>query len=132
MIGRAHFILYVADQQRSTAFWAAVLDRQPSLSVPGMTEFPLTTGAVLGLMPEAGIRGLLGPKLPDPATASGIPRSEIYLVVPDPAAHHERALAAGAVELSALEPRSWGDSAAYSIDPDGHVIAFACTADPDR
>jgi catechol 2,3-dioxygenase-like lactoylglutathione lyase family enzyme len=125
MTGPAHFILYVADQRRSTSFWAAVLDRQPSLNVPGMTEFPLAQGAVLGLMPEDGIRRLLGSSLPDPATASGIPRGEVYLVVGDPAAFHRRALAAGAVELSALALRSWGHTVAYSIDPDGHVMAFA-------
>jgi catechol 2,3-dioxygenase-like lactoylglutathione lyase family enzyme len=127
--GPVHFILYVADQRRSTSFWTAVLDRQPSLDVPGMTEFAVAQGAILGLMPEAGIRGLLGSKLPDPATASGIPRNEVYLIVGDPAAYHRRALAAGAVELSALALRSWGDTVAYSIDPDGHVLAFACNGD---
>ena len=90
-----------------------------------MTEFAVGDGVVLGLMPEAGIRSLLGPSLPDPAAAQGIPRAEIYLVVDDAAAYHARALAAGARELSALARRSWGDSAAYSLDPDGHVVAFA-------
>jgi catechol 2,3-dioxygenase-like lactoylglutathione lyase family enzyme len=127
--GPAHFILYVADQRRSTSFWTAVLDCEPSLDVPGMTEFSLAKGALLGLMPEAGIRKLLGSRLPDPATASGIPRSELYVMVSDPAAYHRRALDAGAVELSALALRSWGHTVAYSIDPDGHVLAFACGAD---
>jgi predicted enzyme related to lactoylglutathione lyase len=127
--GPVHFILYVADQRRSTTFWSVVLDRQPSLDEPGMTEFPLTQGAVLGLMPEAGIRRLLGSQLPDPATASGIPRSEVYLVVSDPAAYHRRALAAGAIELSALALRSWGDTVAYSIDTDGHILAVATNED---
>ena len=94
-----------------------------------MTEFQLTHGTVLGLMPQAGIRRLLGSKLPDPATAAGIPRSELYVVVDDPAAYHRRALAAGAVELSELAPRSWGHTVAYSIDPDGHVLAFAADGD---
>jgi hypothetical protein len=30
-----------------------------------------------------------------------------------------------AVELSPLAERSWGDQAAYCLDPDSHVIAFA-------
>jgi uncharacterized glyoxalase superfamily protein PhnB len=94
-----------------------------------MTEFTLAEGAVLGLMPEAGIKALLGQGLPDPATARGIPRSELYLVVNKPGAHHERALAAGARELSPLARRDWGDDAAYSLDPDGHVIAFASRPD---
>ena len=125
MTGPAHFILHVAEQPTATAFWSAVLDQAPLLNVPGMTEFTLGPATVLGLMPEAGVRALLGPVLPDPASASGIPRCEIYLVVEDPGVHHARALAAGARELSPLTQRSWGDAAAYSLDADGHVLAFA-------
>ena len=55
----------------------------------------------------------------------GIPRAEVHLVVDDSVACHARALAASASELSARTPRSWGDLAAYSLDPDGHMVAFA-------
>ncbi len=119
------FILFVSDQERSTTFFSRVLDREPLLCVQGMTEFELPDGGKLGLMPESGIKRLLGEALPDPAQAAGVPRCELYLVVPDPAAHHARALAGGARELSGLAERSWGDRAAYSLDPDGHVLAFA-------
>jgi uncharacterized protein len=121
---RVMTILYVADQRRSTEFYQQVLGRTPSLDVPGMTEFELVDGCRLGLMPETGIRRLLGPALPDPAQASGVPRVELYLVVADAAARHARALGAGATELSRLQPRDWGDSVAYCLDPDGHVLAF--------
>lgn len=124
----AHFVLYVADQDRSTAFWQAALDRAPRLHVPGMSEFDLPGGAVLGLMPAAGIRRLLGAALPDPAVDTAIARAELYLLVADPAAAHARALAAGASELSPLQPRSWGHAAAYALTPDGHVLAFASDA----
>ena len=63
--------------------------------------------------------------MPDPAVARGIPRAELYLVVPDAAAYHARARAADATELSPLTRRSWGDDAAYCLDPDGYVVAFA-------
>lgn len=125
VIGRVHLIFYVSDQAAATAFWQAVLDCPPALDVPGMTEFALGAHVVLGLMPETGIRSLLGSSLPDPAAAHGIPRAELYLVVDDAAAYHARAQAAGATELSALTRRSWGDDAAYCLDPDGHVVAFA-------
>ncbi len=121
----AIFILYVADQQLSAKFYASVLALQPVLDVPGMTEFLLRGGAKLGLMPQAGIRKLLGDALPDPAAAAGVPRAELYLIVDDAAAYHARALKCGAIELSPLQLRDWGDRAAYSLDPDGHVIAFA-------
>lgn len=125
----AHFIFYVADPARSRDFYAAALGRPPRLDAPGMTEFDLPGGAVLGLMPVAGIRRLLGPALPDPGPAQGIPRAELYLRVADPGQAHARALAAGARELSPLLPRDWGHRAAYCLDPEGHVLAFASDGD---
>lgn len=119
---RAHFILYVRDQAASREFYAHVLGLSPTLDVPGMTEFELGSDAVLGLMPESGIAKLLGI---DPTAVRGAGRAELYLVVADPAGHHARALAAGARELSPLAVRDWGHRAAYSLDADGHVIAFA-------
>ncbi len=90
-----------------------------------MTQFRLSGGSLLGLMPESGIKRVLGESLPDPSVASGVPRSELYLIVENPEVNHSRALAAGAIELSPLTVRDWGDIAAYSLDPDGHVLAFA-------
>ncbi|QLQ08683.1 MAG: glyoxalase [Anaerolineae bacterium] len=95
----------------------------PSLDVPGMTEFRLSAACVLGLMPEAGIKRLLGSRLPDPAQAAGI-RAELYLRVANALEYHRRALEAGAIELSEPRDRDWGDRVAYA-GPDGHVLAFA-------
>ncbi len=125
MTEAAHFIWYVADQAHSTAFYQATLNATPRLHVPGMTEFVLPGGAILGLMPEAGIERLLGASTVRPSAARGIPRAELYLLVQDPGTWHARALAAGGRELSALQPRAWGHTAAYAQDPDGHVLAFA-------
>lgn len=118
------FILYVASQQRSCDFYKKVLGVEPTLDVDGMTEFTLAGGAMLGLMPNSGAKRLLGDKLPDPSTKSGA-RCEVYLIVDDPNSYHRRALANGATELSPLALRGWGDNVAYSLDPDGHVLAFA-------
>jgi uncharacterized glyoxalase superfamily protein PhnB len=90
-----------------------------------MTEFKLNEESVLGLMPSSGIRKLIGEKLPDPTEAGSIPRAELYLIVESPDEYHQRALAAGADELSSLQARDWGDEVAYSLDLDSHVIAFA-------
>jgi len=46
-----HFILYVQDQARSMEFYSGVLQMAPVLDVPGMTQFELPGGALLGLMP---------------------------------------------------------------------------------
>lgn len=118
---KAHFILYVADQRKATSFYSTVLDMKPTLDVPGMTEYELSNDAVLGLMPAAGAERLLGSKVSE---ASGA-RVELYLIVDSPSDYHARAIGSGARELSPLSARDWGHRAAYSIDPDGNVLAFA-------
>ena len=125
---KVHFILYVSDQKRSTAFYSAVLGKAPTSNVPGMTEFSLADETVLGLMPETGIANLLGKAIVHPAMARGIPRSEVYLVVENPAAFYARAIQTGGRELSRLALRDWGHRAAYCLDPDGHVLAFATSS----
>lgn len=120
---KANFIVYVKDQKAATEFYEKVLELEPQLNVPGMTEFKLAQDTILGLMPVSGIKQLLGEKLPNPDLP--IPRAEIYLTVDDPQSYHQRALKSGAVELSPLQQRNWGDYAAYSLDPDQHVLVFA-------
>ena len=127
----AHIILYVKDQVASSNFYRYVLDLEPVLDVPGMTEFKLSDTCVLGLMPEIGIKKLLGEKLPDPNEARGIPRAEVYLVVDSAAQYYERALQKNASALSALSLRDWGDKVAYCLDLDAHVLAFAERAESD-
>ena len=122
---KAHLILYVSDQTQSAKFYSSVLNMSPTLDVPGMTEFTLNEGCILGLMPEKGIKSLLGEVIPDPASATGIPRAELYVRVDDPNTFHQRAIKHGAKELSPVDKRNWGDIAGYSMDSDGHVIAFA-------
>ncbi len=123
-IAKVHFILYVVDQQRAMEFYAKALGTAPTLHVKGMTEFTLA-GAILGLMPETSASRLLGIDLERFTEGRGTPRAEVYLVVDDPGKFHHRAIAAGATEISTLTPRDWGHEAAYSLDPDGHVLAFA-------
>ena len=120
-----NFILYVRDQDASTAFYQRVLGMEPRLHVPGMTEFRFSEACVLGLMPEKGIKRLLGAAIDDPEKTNGIARAEVYLTVGSPEMFLERAVAAGGRILSPLEQRNWGDKAGYIADPDGHVIAFA-------
>lgn len=120
-----HTILYVADQNRSRDFYKSVLEKDPILDVPGMTEFNLGDSHVLGLMPETGIKRLLGELLPDPSRGSGIPRVELYIRIKDPESMYARAQSAGAISLSPILERNWGGRAGYVIDFDGHVLAFA-------
>jgi len=89
---RTSIILYVKDQDRSTAFYKQVLGFEPTLNDPCMTEFKLGEGYFLGLMPEKGIKLLLAGALPDPAIAKGVPRAELYLSVDDPFEFHQRSI----------------------------------------
>lgn len=124
-IASNEFILYVADQARSTAFYRTLLGREPVLEVPGMTEFELSPGVKLGLMPEQGIARIISGPMPHPATAQSIPRCELYWLVDDLLAAIGQAKLAGALEVSPVADRDWGDRVAYFADPDGHVIALA-------
>jgi uncharacterized protein len=128
MIHQTHVILFVQNQEASRNFYAVVLECDPVLDVSGMTEFRLGESTILGLMPISGITRLLGPALPDPTRGAGVSRSELYLVVEDPISYHARALRAGGREMSPVSLRSWGHEVGYSLDPDGHVLAFATYA----
>ncbi len=123
-VERVHFILYVDDPVRAKAFYSAVLGAEPTLDVPGMTEFTLPGGAILGLMPGDGIRRLLEGRVV-PGGAGAPPRAELYLLMDRAADAHQRALQAGARVLSAMTPRDWGHDVAYCLDPEGHVLALA-------
>ncbi len=126
---KALLIFFVSNQKLTTEFYSSVLSLEPTMNVPGMTEFTLPDGTKIGFMPNSSIKSLLGEKLPDPAQAAGIPRSEMYLMVSDPALYHNRAIKSGAKELQSLEAMPWGQEVAYSLDPDGHILAFARIAD---
>lgn len=121
----SEFILYVADQRRSTAFYMALLGCEPTLNVPGMTEFVLSNGTKLGLMPEEGIARIIADRLPHPSSGNGLPRCELYLLVDDLERAIEQAMYAGANVVDAVSDRDWGHRVAYFADTDGHVIALA-------
>jgi len=125
MLPQYEIILFVADQQKSRDFYSSVLQMNPELDVPGMTEFKLIDGLKLGLMPENGIARILSDQTPHPKTGSGIPRCELYLLLDNIDEAYERALKAGAKEISKIQDRDWGNAVGYLSDPDGHLIAFA-------
>lgn len=121
----AHTILFVADQARSTEFYSRVLGVQPNLNVPGMTEFHITDGAVLGLMPRVSAARLFADTVKIAAENDFHKAAELYLLVDDAAVYLQRAIESGAREISGLQLRDWGHRVGYCLDPDGHVIAFA-------
>lgn len=122
---RTHFIFYVANQRKSREFYEKIFAMWPTRDEPGMTEFVLGDGAVLGLMPAAGIKRLLGDGIADPNSANGIPRAELYMRVWYADLYLTRAEAAGGKILSPVKMRDWGEEVGYASDLDGHILAFA-------
>jgi len=123
----SHFILFVADQQRSKSFYQAVLDQAPLVDLPGMTQFALGPCCLLGLMPLQTAGKLFDRQFEAPPS---FPRNECYLERDDAQACLQRARDAGASCLSPYQARNWGHWAGYILDPDGHLIAFANSTAP--
>jgi len=119
------FIIYVREQVKSKEFYEKLLQIEPSLNVPGMTEFKLSENVKLGLMPENGIAKIISNKLPHPKKGNGIPRCELYLKMKNPDEYIKRGIELGGKEISKLQDRDWGDKVGYISDLDGHIIAFA-------
>lgn len=111
-------IFYVSDLRRSRRLYSRLLG-DPVLDVEGMVQFRLGEGALLGLMPGTGIQRLL-PNLSAPGDGA---RAELYLAVATP--DQVIAQTEDLRPLSPCQERSWGDEAAYALDPDGHVIGLA-------
>ena len=125
MTTQLEFILYVSNQEKSRDFYQILLQQNPSLDVPGMTEFTLNNFVKIGLMPNNGIAKIITPILPHPNSGNGIPRCELYLQVDNIEILFEEAKKAGAKEVSPITLRDWGDYVGYLADFDGHVIALA-------
>lgn len=119
------FILYVKNQKLSSEFYSKLLLLEPILDEPGMTQFSISDGARLGLMPEDGIYKLLEQKVKHPSLANGAPRCEIYLRVERPEDYIERCANIGGKIIDLPRLRDWGDIAGYCEDLDGHILAFA-------
>lgn len=126
MIKQGMTILYVADQKASCDFYQAVMRVKPTLDVPGMTEFQLEGGLVLGLMPTSGIKRLLGSDVFSSSTNHD-PKAELYIHVDDAQVYLDRAVINGATKVLEVEEQGWGDRVGYCLDPDHHVLAFAET-----
>ena len=121
---QVQFILYVNNQDKSTAFYTELLGKKPVLNVPGMTEFELNSQTKLGLMPNTGIAKLFSDEIALPEKGTGIPRCELYIEVEDVDKCYDKALQLGARSINAPQKRDWGDYVGYVMDRDGHIIAF--------
>ena len=121
-----YVILYVPDVRVAVAFY----ERAFGLAARMVTECGNfaemeTGGTSLAFTAESFLKDEnLGfrPLRPDDSP----PGAELALVTDDVAATLDRAVAAGAVLVKALESKPWGQTVAYVRDPHGFLVEF-CT-----
>jgi lactoylglutathione lyase len=115
-----YVILFVADLERSVAFYRDVVGVPFRLQGDGYVEFA-TEGSRFGLYD----RNRLGELTGQDATAPHRPGGEVVFKVGDVDAEAERLRAAGAVVLRGPVDRPWGHRTLHVEDPDGFVVELA-------
>jgi lactoylglutathione lyase len=115
-----YVILFVADLERSVAFYRDVIGVPFRLEGDGYVEFA-TRGARFGLYDRDRLGELTGH---DPGRP-GRPGGEVVFLVADVDAEAERLRAAGATVLRGPVDRPWGHRTLHVEDPDGFVVELA-------
>jgi lactoylglutathione lyase len=115
-----YVILFVADLERSVAFYLDVVGIPFKLQGDGYAEFA-TEGSRFGLYDRNRLDELTG----HDATAPGRPGGEVVFLVEDVDAEAERLRGAGATILKGPVDRAWGHRTLHVQDPDGFVVELA-------
>ncbi|HET7516911.1 MAG TPA: VOC family protein [Actinomycetes bacterium] len=115
-----YVILFVADLDRSVAFYRDVLGVPFKLQGDGYVEFA-TQRAKLGLYDRNRLADLTGQGTGRPVEPGG----EVVFLVEDVDAEAERLRAAGATILKGPVDRPWGHRTLHVEDPDGFVVELA-------
>ena len=115
-----YVILFVADLERSVAFYRDVLGVPFKLQGDGYVEFA-TQGARFGLYDRNRLDELTGQGASRPVEPGG----EVVFLVEDVDAEAGRLRAAGATILMGPVDRPWGHRTLHVEDPDGFVVELA-------
>jgi lactoylglutathione lyase len=115
-----YVILFVADLERSVAFYRDVIGVPFKLQGDGYAEFA-TEGSRFGLYDRNRLDELTG----HDATAPGRPGGEVVFLVEDVDAEAERLRGAGATILKGPVDRAWGHRTLHVQDPDAFVVELA-------
>jgi lactoylglutathione lyase len=115
-----YVILFVADLERSVAFYRDVIGLPFKLEGDGYAEFA-TRGVKFGLYD----RNRLGELTGHGAEAPGRPGGEVVFLVEDVDAEAVRLRAAGVTILKGPVDRAWGHRTVHVEDPDGFVVELA-------
>lgn len=118
-------IIFVEDQGKSRDFYREVLNMEPLMDVPGMTEFKLADNMLLGIMPYEGIKNMMDIKTANRWKDGETPKCQIYLPVDEPVEYYNRAVKAGGKGIIEGKSTPWGGYICYCMDLDGNLLAFA-------
>lgn len=120
-------ILTCRDLPRMRAFYQDVFAWMVEVDTPNYVELQVDSTSFLGLMEASLTQTFIGERRisMDPGAVRPV---ELYLRVEDPQLLIARMLAAGAELTSPLQMRSWGEEAAYLLDPEGTLLAVAARA----
>ncbi len=124
-IEKSHIILFVDNQDISTAFYENLLLKKADLNVKGMTEFHVNQQLTIGLMPSLGIDKILDNQLKSPSGINNVAKCELYLLIEDFENEYIRIKNSGVTLISEAQPRDWGHTVAYFSDSDSNIIAIA-------
>ncbi len=127
---KTHFIIYVEDLSKTKLFYELLFNITPIIDEPGMCEYELPDGSLLGIMPNTSMEKLFGKSFEKQKNRKALPKTEFYFHVDDALSLHKRALQLGALEIREYAEMDWGDNVAYSINHDGHILAFADKTKP--
>lgn len=117
-------ILAVKDLTQAAKFYTQAFGWNQTVAVPVYAEFELPDGMRLGLYERESF-GINTGQVPFEIPDGALTGTELYFYSDDLEGDIEKLLKAGAQQLSALEPKNWGDDAAYFADPAGNVIVLA-------
>lgn len=119
-------IFAVEDVARAVDFYQRAfgwpMNRQIDYS--NYVELLLPDGSALGLFERDGFAQLVGAD-PSPPPEDAVAPAYLYVRVDDVHTAAANLESAGARPLSPLQARSWGEEAAWFVDPDGNVVAVA-------
>ena len=102
-----------SDIERSREFYETVLSIAADDTVPSRIYFHC--GDVILAVIDWSVEAQ-GPLQPTP--------DDIYFATGDLDSVFERAAAAGALEVSSIKQRPWGERSFYCLDPDGNRLCF--------
>jgi len=122
---KTYFIIYVDDIDKTKLFYELLFNEKPVVDEPGMCEYKLLDGSTLGIMPTTSLTKLFGEEFVEQKDRKALPNVELYFNIENAEDFHKRAVQLGATEIREFGEMDWGDKAAYSLNHDGHILAFA-------